>query len=227
MNERSARHRRLLAMWTVLLVLAGAGFGACSTTGVPAGDAGAAPGAPALPTPMATSVQTSDGTWATIPMGRLDDPLNTFWQLLFRPAGGASWSNQVEATATATNGGLVLASPGDRSLVVGIRPSVGLTFTPLLSTSDAARSWSEGLITAGLAARPAALATDTGGQALALVGAGDDAEVVTNVGGISSWRTLAAAAGTSRTKSQSMPGYWEPWPENSIATRGRCGAGSR
>jgi hypothetical protein len=124
-------------------------------------------------------------------MGRLDDPLNTFWQLLFRPAGGASWSNRVESTATATNGGLVLASPGDRSLVVGIRPSVGLTFTPLLSTSDAARSWSEGLITAGLAARPAALATDTGGQALALVGAGDDAEVVTNVGGISSWRTLA------------------------------------
>ena len=68
--------------------------------------------APEIPTPLATSVQTLDGTWATIPMGRLDEPLNTFWQLFYRPNGAVAWSNRVEATATATNGGLVLAADG-------------------------------------------------------------------------------------------------------------------
>ena len=48
---------------------------------------GAAAGAPTLPTPLATSLQTADGTWATIPMGRLDEPFNTFWQLLFKRDG--------------------------------------------------------------------------------------------------------------------------------------------
>ena len=82
--------------------------------------------APSFPTPLATSVQTAAGTWATIPMGHLGQPLNTFWQLFFQPPGATSWSNQVEATATATNGGLVLASAGDRSVIVGVRPSVRL-----------------------------------------------------------------------------------------------------
>ena len=121
------------------------------------------------PTPLATSVQTSDGTWATIPMGRLDEPLNTFWQLFYRPDGSVPWSNRVEATATATNGGLVLASAGP-SLLVGVRPSVDLTFTPLISTSNGGRSWSDGLVAKELAARPDALAT-TAGHALALVNA--------------------------------------------------------
>ncbi len=92
-------------------------------------------------------------------MGRLDEPLNTFWQLFYRPNGAVAWSNQVEATATATNGGLVLASAGP-SLMVGVRPSVNLKFTPLISTSNGGRSWSDGLVTKGLAARPDALASD-------------------------------------------------------------------
>jgi hypothetical protein len=87
------------------------------------------------------------------------------WQLLFRPAGTASWSDQVESTATATNGGLVLASAGGRSLIVGVRPAEDFTFSPLISTDDAARSWSNGLLTDGLAAHPDALATDAAGHA--------------------------------------------------------------
>ncbi|HLH99529.1 MAG TPA: hypothetical protein VKV06_02005, partial [Acidimicrobiales bacterium] len=75
-----------------------------------------------------------------MPMGRLDQPINTFWQLLHLPRGGGRWSNQVEATATATNGGLVLA-PAGSSLLVGIRPSTRLRFTPLIATTDAGRHW--------------------------------------------------------------------------------------
>ena len=155
-----------------------------------------------LPTPLATSVQTSAGTWATIPMGNLDQPENTFWQLFFRPSGAVSWSDQVQATATATNGGLVLASAEGRALIVGIRPSQGLTYSPLISTSDGARSWSDGLIADSLAARPDAIAADADDQALALV-SGGGGQVLTTVGGISNWRVLtskrALAAGTQRS----------------------------
>jgi hypothetical protein len=125
-------------------------------------------------------------------MGHLGQPLDTFWQLFFRPSGATSWSNQVEATATATNGGLVLASAGDRSVIVGVRPSVRLSFTPLIATNDGARSWSDGLITAALAARPAALAASTGGQALALVDEHDGAHVLASAGDLGTWRAVAS-----------------------------------
>ena len=149
------------------VVLSVAGLDGCSGSGTALGETDGPTAAPETPTPLATSVQTSDGTWATIPMGRLDEPLNTFWQLFYRPNGSVRWSNRVEATATATNGGLVLASAGP-SLLVGVRPSVDLTFTPLISTSDGGRSWSDGLVAKEMAARPDALAT-AAGHALALV----------------------------------------------------------
>jgi hypothetical protein len=166
--------------------------------------AGPVPGAaPSLATPLATSAQTSDGTWATLPMGHLDQPENTFWQLFFRPPGAASWSDQAQATATATNGGLVLASDGGRSLIVGVRPSQYLTYSPLIATSDGARSWSDGLVADRLAARPDALAATANGQALALVAGPDGGQVLTTAGGISAWRTLATerqlAAGAGRS----------------------------
>jgi hypothetical protein len=120
-------------------------------------------------------------------MGHLDQPDNTFWQLLFRPTGKASWSDQVEATATATNGGLVLASGGP-SLTVAVRPSADLTYTPLISTSGSATSWSDGLITGGLAARPDALALGPSGRALALVSARGGAQVLGAAGDLSAWK---------------------------------------
>ncbi len=142
-----------------------------------------------MPTPLATSVEGGGGTWATVPMGDLRQPANTFWQLFFRRDGARTWSNQVEATATATNGGLVLA-PAGRSLLVGVRPSQLLTFTPLISTADAGGSWSTGLISQGLASRPTALAMSPGGGALALVNGRGGPEVLESTGGLSSWQPL-------------------------------------
>ena len=136
-------------------------------------------------------------------MGHLDQPENTFWQLFFRPPGVVSWSDQAQATATATNGGLVLATDG----VVAASWGCGLPRTsrisPLIATSDGARSWSDGLVADRLAARPDALAANTNGQALALVAGPDGGQVLTTAGGISAWRTLATerqlAAGAGRS----------------------------
>jgi hypothetical protein len=122
-------------------------------------------------------------------MGHLDQPLDTFWQLFFRPPGSSTWSDQVQAAATATNGGLVLAASG-RSLTVGVRPSDLLTFSPLISTSTAGRSWSNGLISHGLVANPGALAVNPVGQALAWVRDGAATTVLASTTGLSNWQVL-------------------------------------
>lgn len=139
--------------------------------------------------PLASSATTPSGVWATVAMGHLQDPLNTFWQLPFRPAGKATWTNQVKATATATNGGLVLASAGKR-LLVGIRPSVDLTYTPLIATSDGGITWSTGLIDQGLSSAVSALAVDPTGRAMAITSTKAGSQVVSESGSFSSWKTV-------------------------------------
>src|SRR5580692_4205393 len=79
---------------------------------------------------VASSIETAQGTWATVPVGRLSDPLNTFWQLLFKASDSKTWSNDVERTAVATNGGILLAGTSTGQLVAGVRPSNLLTFSP-------------------------------------------------------------------------------------------------
>lgn len=143
-------------------------------------------------TPLATSLQSSSGTWATIPMGHLSQPLNTFWQLFYRPVGSASWSDRVEATATATNGGLVLASASGQ-VTVGVRPAHLLHFSPLISTTNGGQSWSSGLLPTGLAARPDALSLAPSGPSIALVKHGHGTEVLASKGDLSTWRTLTTS----------------------------------
>ncbi|MGD0984441.1 MAG: hypothetical protein ABSA65_11590 [Acidimicrobiales bacterium] len=146
---------------------------------------------PAIRALLATSIETSAGSWAIVAMGHLDQPLNTFWQLFFRPTGGALWSDRAAALAVATNGGLVVASPGGRFLVVGIRPSVDLEYSPLIVTSDA-RSWTSSGPLDALADEPDALALASGGEALALVGDSRATRVLASPGGLAGWRQVAS-----------------------------------
>lgn len=182
----------LSAFTTILLAACG------SPARTPAGSS-----APSLATPLATSIQDSSGTWATVAMGHLERPLDTFWQLFFRPAGSSSWSNRVEATGVATNGGLVLASPRGRGLLVGVRPTNLLTFSPLIFTADAGRSWSTGLVPEGLAARPDALAAASGTRVLALVDGGARSRVLASANGLSRWRTTITTRALAATTSGS------------------------
>lgn len=177
-----------LGLAGVALVLTG--LTACANNSSPAGERPVTTAAP-LPTPLSTSVDTAQGTWATVPMGHLDDPLNTFWQLFFLPIGGTSWSDQVQATAVATNGGLVLAPAGARSLAVGVRPSNQLTFSPIVATANGGHSWANSLIPQGLAANPDALAAGPSGQAAALVNNHVETQVLTSTGDLSNWQLLA------------------------------------
>lgn len=158
-----------------------------------------------LPTPLATSVVTAQGAWATVAMGRLGDPAGTFWQILHQPTVGAPWSNLVEATAVATNGGIVVAPTvtgsaaatagihdADR-LALGVVPSELLRFSPLLATTNGGRTWASGVLTEGLAAHPSSLAIAPSGAAAAVV-TGDRTAVWTTAASLDHWHPLTTLA---------------------------------
>ena len=191
--------RRVSAKALVCLACGAIGLAAWSSQS-PANSVPVSVGASAIATPLATSVETADGTWSTVPMGHLREASNTFWQLFFRANGSSSWSDDVKATAVATNGGILLASTGGHSLLVGVRPSGLLKFSPLIATNDAGNSWSNGLLSKGLAGHPGALAADADGQDLALVSVPGGTQVLTSDNQLSNWRSLAnlqSLAGTA------------------------------
>jgi hypothetical protein len=119
--------------------------------------------------PLATSLVTPQGAWAIAVMGRRAGSRNNFWQLFVRPAGASSWS-LVTPPGVADNGGLVATGgAGGTSLLVGVRPSQHLAFSPLAMSSDVGRNWTPGLLDADLADVPDAMAVGTSGRALALL----------------------------------------------------------
>jgi len=120
--------------------------------------------------PLSTSLVTPQGTWAVTVMGGSAADENNFWQLFVRPAGATRWS-LVTPEGVADNGGLVAAAGDEQgaSLVVGFRPSQGLAFSPLATSSDTGQHWTPGLLDADLADVPGAMAVAPSGQTLALL----------------------------------------------------------
>jgi hypothetical protein len=136
--------------------------------------------------------------------------LNTFWQLFFRPAGATSWTNKVAATATATNGGLIMATAAGQPFIAAVRPAHLLHFSPLIATTNAGTSWTNGLLLQGLAPSPDSLSIAPNGHAVGLVKSGLDAQVLINNHGLSRWevattaRRLAASTGGTNCGVQSL-----------------------
>jgi hypothetical protein len=177
------------------LALAAAMLAAGCGSAVPAAtQAAAQPGPPA---PLAASVATAAGTWAVTEMGGSATRHDNFWQLLTRPAGQATWKLATPA-GVASNGGLVIASAGGRSLIAGLRPSQNLTYTPLAFTRDSGQAWAPaGPLGAALAALPDALAAAPGtGHLLALLASGT---VTTAAPGGAAWTTLATPRAIAAT----------------------------
>ena len=125
------------------------------------------PGPPPVTAPLSTSLVTAQGTWAIAVMGGSAASHNNFWQLFVRPAGASRWS-LVTPQGVADNGGLVAAG-ASTSLTVGFRPSQNLAFSPLATSTDAGKNWTPGLLDAGLADTPGAIAVSPSGRTLALL----------------------------------------------------------
>jgi hypothetical protein len=153
--------------------------------------------------PLSTSLVTPQGTWAVTVMGGSAASENNFWQLFVRPAGASRWS-LATPEGVADNGGLVATSgAGGSSLLVGFRPSQGLAFSPLATSIDTGRSWTPGLLDAGLADVPDAMAVAPSGQTLALLhDGGIEAAATTGAAAVGQWSPLATLA----TLAASAPG---------------------
>jgi hypothetical protein len=150
---------------------------------------GSAPASSAPPPSLATSLATATGTWAVAVMGGSAASQNNFWQLFVRPAGTSTW-RLVTPPGVASNGGLVVASPGAGSVVAGFRPSQNLGYSPLATTHDNGAAWTPGLLDAGLADVPDALAAAPGsGRLLALL---TDGNTELSGPGGTAWTRLAS-----------------------------------
>lgn len=163
------------------------GLISCAILALPlAADAPAAAN-PAAGGPIAGAVETSDASWAVLPMGQLSDPANTFWQLLHAVPGSSRWA-VVTPRGVADNGGLVAGLVTGAALV-GTLPSQLLHFSPLSLSSDGGRTWSPVFLPGGLAPRPDALAYGVGPQGgLAIVGR----TVLSARPGLSSWSPVVS-----------------------------------
>jgi Pentapeptide repeats (8 copies) len=159
-GARAGRTRVSVALLGVALASFAAGCGSQTVKAT-------TPSLQVVTAPMSTSLVTAQGAWAIAVMGGSAASDNDFWQVFVRPAGASRWS-LVTPPGVADNGGLVAAGQGT-SMLIGFRPSQGLAFSPLATTSDAGKSWTPGLLDADLAAVPDALAVGPPGQTLALL----------------------------------------------------------
>ncbi|HEX6451184.1 MAG TPA: hypothetical protein VF060_17165 [Trebonia sp.] len=172
---------------------------AAAITALIAGCGSATAGSPASPAspddrgsalPLAAATSTGQGTWGIVEMGGSAASENNFWQLFTRPAGSTRWS-LVTPPGVADNGGMAMAPAGTQSLAVGFQPSQDLRFSPLATTADGGRTWSSGVLDAGLDSVPDSLAVASGsGRELALLTTGSINQAAA---GGASWSTLAAA----------------------------------
>jgi hypothetical protein len=168
-------------------VLAAVVLAACSGPEVAVPPAASVSG-PAIP--LANSTAGAAGSWATVAMGHLNDPLNTFWELFHLTGSPLRWS-LATPEGVASNGGVVMAAGSAGSLLTGFGPTNALHFSPVAQTADGGSHWATGVLPGGLAPVPAALATGAPGS-VALVQA-DGGTVAATGGDLSSWHTVAVA----------------------------------
>jgi len=176
----------------VVAIVASSSSGSSSGSGGPPGSAAAT--VPVVPLP--SSVTVAARTSVVLPMGHLDDPANTFWQLFLRPTGGGAWRLETPP-GVADNGGLVVSLPSAGPLTAGFLPSADLHFSPLAQTVDGGSTWTPGQLPTALVAVPDALATGAGGGLLALVAQAGQS-VLASDGDPTAWRTEVSTAALAR-----------------------------
>lgn len=168
-------------------VVAGVILAACSGPEVAIPPAVSVAG-PAIP--LANATVGASGSWATVAMGHLDDPLNTFWELFHLTGSPVRWT-LATPEGVASNGGVVTATGSSGSLLAGFEPTNALHFSPVALTVDGGSNWTTAVLPGGLERVPQALATGGPGY-LALLPA-DGGTVVGTGGDLSTWRTVATA----------------------------------
>jgi hypothetical protein len=183
----------------------------------------------ARPIPLTSSSASTAATWATLAMGHLDDPLNTFWQVLRLSNPSGRWALATPA-GVASNGGMV-ASVGSGSVITGFEPSQDLRFSPLARSADQGATWTPGVLPGGLAPTPDSLAAAVGDRYLALLRSGAGG-VVSNTGDLTTWKSVASESSLAADPAASGCGVqgltaisWTAGGDPLVGTR--CAHGAR
>jgi len=187
--RRSLPNRAGIVLVLGAIVLSATVVAACTPTDAPSGVS--PPAEAVLPTPLESSTAGPGTSWVVMPMGHLDDPTNTFWQMFYRSGTSSRWE-LATPPGVASNGGLVATIGSSGTVTAGFEPSQGLLFSPLAQTADLGATWSQGLLPGGLAPVPDALASSGAHQFLALL-RDDGGRVVTDGGGLTTWTTVTSA----------------------------------
>jgi len=180
--------RTWLVVGAVVVVAVGVTIGVLATSDAPSVTV---PTVALQGPPVPSSTTTPAVAAAVLGMGRLDDPANTFYQLLTRPAGAAGWKLETPP-GVADNGGLVVGSSVRGDLTAGFLPAADLTFSVLASRPAGSSQWAAGDVPGTLAAEPDALATGPAGQVAAVL-SGDGTPVEQQAAGATSWTRLTTA----------------------------------
>ncbi len=218
---------------------------ACSATPAAIPSASGGSGLPSIP--LASSWAGPTTGWATVAMGHLDDPLNTFWQLFSLAPSASTWQLSTPA-GVASNGGLIASVAGSGtsagsssgSVLVGFGPSLALHFSPLAASSDQGQTWTTGILPGALAAVPDALANGGAGGDLALLRGGPTVPaslgagggVVAGTGDLSTWkaqvstRALATDGSASACRIQRLTAV-TAGPAGSTVVGAACSRGGR
>ena len=190
------RRRRAAALGLATVAVAAI----CAGCGSPASSAGGAshphgPAAASVSLPLVTSASTAQATWAVLPMGAQSGP-NEFWQLFLLPAGASRWSLATPPDV-ATNGAIALAGLSGHALVIGIHPSLYLTYSPVSDSDNAGYTWTSAQPAPGLASVPDSLAATPGGTDMLSLDRAGQAQSGRASG--TAWSTVATAASLAAT----------------------------
>jgi hypothetical protein len=188
LSTRASAALRLVTVAAAVGLSAGALAG-CTASGAAVPRQVSASVGPTIP--LTTSSVTTT-TWATLAMGHLDDPLNTFWQLL--TLSGSRW-RLATPPGVASNGGLVVAT-ASTSVLAGFGASQALQFSPLARMANQGSSWQAGVLPGSLSLVPDALAQGSGESLALLRTAGG--KVVASTGDLSTWATVITASALRR-----------------------------
>ncbi|HEX3565370.1 MAG TPA: hypothetical protein VHU17_08355 [Acidimicrobiales bacterium] len=147
--------------------------------------------------PLTSSSVTGTTAWATLAMGHLDDPLNTFWQLL--KLNGPLWK-LATPPGVASNGGLVTAAAPE-SVLAAFGPSQDLQFSPLARTVDQGSTWQAGVLPAGVSLVPDAVIQGAN-DSLALLSVAGGKVVSATTADLSRWTPVTTASSLRRQAGQ-------------------------
>jgi hypothetical protein len=217
-----------LAVAAAALITAGCASG---SGGANNGGSGSSTTGHVVTPPLTTSASTATTAWGIVVMGGSAADEDNFWQLFTRPAGADGKWALVTPPGVATNGGLVMAptagSPAAGSLVVGIRPSQDLSFSPLAATTDDGKAWSPSVMEAELADDPDSLAAaSAAGKEYALLGNGsiDQASASTQAWSKLTGPGAAAASAAGKTCGLSSLDSITVTPSGEPLIGGACGS---